>query len=634
MTLRVQLLLVSLSLLGIPWAGVQFLNANEQALRSLQQQALASTAQAAASGLNDRWQVLYPSSHRLTQPPSDNSLQVQNIAAAPVLDGSFEDWLAPQWRQFGTERRPLHIALARTATQLFIALRTFDDTKHYNASATELSESGDRFVLTFWHQQKRQPWAVSTAAPGGFIGYISRDTSTHPIRGYWSDVADGYQLELSLPIEAVGEHLGINYIDVDEGGESYRGNLELTHTSQPPALVLTPRALDAVLEKFSGSSIQISLVDRWGWVLGRSIPAHGADNADTHGFIQWLYRSLLPTLPASPPPMQTDSGRLITGTAALALQNNPSQRLIHNGETLVAQFAAPITNRDHGVIGAVVVEQAREHYLSLTDSVFEGLFYKGLLAILAVILALLGYAGFLSLRLFRLNAAVSQGLAITDATDSWLHDEIADLAQQFHRLRGEQLRLEAYLRSLPRALAHEIRTPVAVITSTLDNIASAQTHTERSALVNRAKSGLTRLSKLLNAMNEATRLEASVGSEDYETIDLVILLNDLKGLTAAPLPNGLSILILTSPRQVCVRYRNYWLRPSINSLPTPSHSPRPATPSILCLESAACGGGFPCATRDQHCQPSVRPFLRPCNQSVSKPVVTSNILVWACTWSR
>lgn len=528
MTLRIQLLLVSLSLLGIPWAGTQFLIANEQALRSLQQQTLASTAQAVASGFNDRWEALYSSSDRLAQPPSDNSLQVQNIAVAPVLDGSFGDWLAPQWRQFGTERRPLHIALARTATHLFIALRSFDNTKHYSASATEQPQSGDRFVLTFWQQEKRQPWVVSTAAPGDFIRYLSRNTSTQALRGHWRDVADGYQLELSLPIAAVGEHLGINYIDVDEGGESYRGNVELTHSSQPPALVLTPRALDAFLATLNDTSVQIALVDRWGWELGHSIVTNVPDKVHAHGLTQWLYRSILPTPLASPPSMKTDSGRFITGAAALALQNQASQRLIYNGEALVAQFAVPITSRDHGIIGAVVIEQPREHYLLLTDNAFEALFYKGSLAILAVILALLGYAGFLSLRILRLDSAVSQGTALDHATDAWPHDEVTDLAQQFRRLHGEQSRREAYLRSLPRALAHEIRTPVAVITSTLDNIASAQTDAERSTLVDRAKSGLTRLSKLLNAMNEATRLEASVGSEDYETVDLVALLTDLK----------------------------------------------------------------------------------------------------------
>jgi len=537
-SLRLQLLLVSLFLLGLPWAGLQFLKANEQALRTLQQQALESTALAIAGGLNDRWDVLYTARERLTQAPTDNSLQAQKTSTAPVLDGSFDDWLAPQWRQFGTERRPLHIALAHNHNQLAMALRVLDNTKRYNVSAENNTHNGDRLALTLWHRQKRQTWVVSPAAPGAFIQPIASTDgdAAHPLRGYWADVTDGYHLELELPLDSVGKHLGVNYIDVDDGGESYRGNVSLTQDSEPPLLVLAPSVLDTFLTKFNGRSMQISIIDRWGWALGESAALSSVDNTATHGLTQWLYRSILPTPLTSSPSVMTDSGRLITGTAASALQNKASHRLIYDGETLVAEFAAPISSSDTGIIGAVLVEQGREEYLSLTDTAFEGLFYKGSLAMLVVIVALLGYAGFLSLRIVRLNTAVSQGGAITETTHAWLNDEVADLAQQFLRLRGEQTRLEAYLRSLPRALAHEIRTPVAVITSTLENLASAQTDAQRLTLIHRAKSGLARLSAMLNAMNEATRLEASVGSEHYETIDLVLLLVELRDAYESTFP--------------------------------------------------------------------------------------------------
>lgn len=532
MTLRLQLLLVSLSLLGIPWTGLQFLKANEQALRTLQQQALESTALAIASGLNDRVDMLYSSKDRLAQVPSDNSLQVQSRRSPPIIDGAFDEWFSPEWRQFGTDRRPVYVAVARTNGHLFIALRAFDDTKTYNTGTHSNRSNGDRVVITTWHNQTRESWVVSPAAPGDFARLVpSRGGQLDGgefLRGHWIDVADGYQLELAVPISSVGERLGITYVDVDEGGESYRGNVELAHDSAPPWLVLTPPLLESFLDKFSNRSMQIRLVDRWGWELGQSTPPISSSKTETHGLTQWLYRSLLPTPLPNPPSVKTDSGRWITGSAAAALQNNTVHRLINNGETLVAQFAAPISSENSGIIGAVVVEQAREEYLSLTDSAFERLFYKGTLAMLAVILALLGYAGLLSLRILRLNAAIANGEAISGTETGWFDDEIAGLTQQFQQIRGEQQRLENYLRSLPRALAHEIRTPVAVISSTLENIESAQTNEQRTALVQRAKSGLTRLSNMLNAMNEATRLEASVGREHYEMVDLVTLLAEVR----------------------------------------------------------------------------------------------------------
>ena len=72
-------------------------------------------------------------------------------------------------------------------------------------------------------------------------------------------------------------------------------------------------------------------------------------------------------------------------------------------------------------------------------------------------------------------------------------------------------------------LAHELRTPVSIVRSSLDNIATDQLDDENAVYVKRAHDGLERLSLILNNMSEATRLEHSLDKDDIGSFDLTEL---------------------------------------------------------------------------------------------------------------
>ena len=67
--LRRQLVLVSLLLLTLPWAGCQFVREMEGALRQGQEQALQATARAVAAVAGERRQLIYPDPARIDAPP-------------------------------------------------------------------------------------------------------------------------------------------------------------------------------------------------------------------------------------------------------------------------------------------------------------------------------------------------------------------------------------------------------------------------------------------------------------------------------------------------------------------------------------------------------------------------------------
>ena len=77
-----------------------------------------------------------------------------------------------------------------------------------------------------------------------------------------------------------------------------------------------------------------------------------------------------------------------------------------------------------------------------------------------------------------------------------------------------------YLKSLASKLSHELRTPLAVVRSSLDNLnhepldEAAQTYSQR------AIAGVDRLSAILSAMSEASRVEMSINSAETEYFPL------------------------------------------------------------------------------------------------------------------
>ena len=104
-------------------------------------------------------------------------------------------------------------------------------------------------------------------------------------------------------------------------------------------------------------------------------------------------------------------------------------------------------------------------------------------------------------------------------------DEIGELSRSYADLLERLGEYTDYLRGLSRKLSHELRTPIAVIRSSLDNL--EQDSEQHEVYLQRAREGLNRLGNILTAMAEASRLEESVHKNQPERFDLVPLLREL-----------------------------------------------------------------------------------------------------------
>jgi signal transduction histidine kinase len=137
---------------------------------------------------------------------------------------------------------------------------------------------------------------------------------------------------------------------------------------------------------------------------------------------------------------------------------------------------------------------------------------------------LLGYSTWLSLRIRRLSSAAESALDTdkvdTDLPSALANDEIGDLSRSFASVLRQLGNYNEYLRSVAARLSHEMRTPLTIVTSSLENLEHEPLTDEAANYTARAKDGAARLHKILTAMGEASKVEELMEHAENERFNL------------------------------------------------------------------------------------------------------------------
>jgi signal transduction histidine kinase len=99
-------------------------------------------------------------------------------------------------------------------------------------------------------------------------------------------------------------------------------------------------------------------------------------------------------------------------------------------------------------------------------------------------------------------------------------DELGELARNTEKLLRAVTQYTNYLQKLAGRLSHELKTPIAITRSSLENLASQELGPQAQQYIARAQEGLDRQAAIVRAMSEAQRLEGSVKTADWDTIKL------------------------------------------------------------------------------------------------------------------
>ncbi|HKX57119.1 MAG TPA: ATP-binding protein, partial [Xanthomonadales bacterium] len=267
------------------------------------------------------------------------------------------------------------------------------------------------------------------------------------------------------------------------------------------------------------------LVDRQGWVLADSGEIKSPAASDS----TWLQR--LPykwvaggrteqrSLPDETPLrlLQEPVSLALLGDAAALWSQDPDTAVLSN------TVAVPVLAGER-VLGAIVLQSSSDGLLLLTNRVLGRLLLTTLVISFGLAAGLWYFATRLSQRVRRLATAVTvamdEGSVAAQLPLTSDRDELGELARNNEQLLQAVADYNQYLQTLAGKLSHELKTPLAITRSSLENLSSEPLNEDSRRFLQRAQEGVERQTAIVRAMSEASRLEAAISSADWETIDL------------------------------------------------------------------------------------------------------------------
>nr|WP_243748675.1 ATP-binding protein [Pseudomaricurvus alcaniphilus] len=569
--MRHQLALLSLVVISLPWAGCQFVREADQTLRLSQVAALRATAQAAAASLSADPALVANLAGERWQQSSAQQLYVHRLVVAPVVDGYADDWraLPIQARTFSDQAdgggAVLALRLALQGEHLFIFAEVDDTTPVHHSPASQLLAAGDFLLLRVGAGDSAQDYVIRSGAPGEVLAFYrdkqGRERSESRIRGYWQERVGGYQVELQMARDLLGnaghldsaghvespgrgdnigpldkiEQLGVAAVDrtglADRSGR-WLGNID--SAAPAPPLIVPAEPLAAALQAFARADVRLRLVSANQWLLAASgsIGEAGRDSGNRHWPLQRLYRLLLADkyLPELDRPESV--GLLQAPEVVAALQGQPTVRWYQWRRQRESRLAVPIVSAGEArPVAVLVADQGSSHLDLLALSAFRQLLLYNFLAVGLITLSLLGYSSWLSLRIRRLSKAVRnaldrRGWIKPNFPRSRAADEIGDLSRSCGDLLLRLDDYNDYLRSLAGKLSHELRTPLAVMRSSLENLEHEELPASARTFVDRAGAGAERMAAILAAMSSASRVEESLRQAEKEYFSLAALVRE------------------------------------------------------------------------------------------------------------
>jgi two-component system sensor histidine kinase ChvG len=526
MSIRLKLLLLGLATLVLPWAGCRYAREMESALREGEQSSLQSVAQTIAASLQGRTDLLYrqplptPSQDEVqtdggtvakdVPKPSQYDTRPTLLPSAPFLDGYIEEW--PQskvaWHYFTHGQQRFGLISGVFERMLYVMLDVKDEHLVYDtpgASPLDASTFGDRIWIGFDGPDGHQHQVFMAATgPGsvtarrietGEYGQLTAVTEAR-IVGALQPTSQGYRIEMRVPLSMLGEHFGVLIDDRNQRGAdpvSY-GTLRSDDLHTVGRLIVAAPELTPYLRQFNQAGVRIAVSAEDGRLLAQAdaLAVPSALGSDP-GILTQLYRRFV---------------------------DRPGRRRIIDA-------SADIFDREHKqVIGSLQVSQTEDRWLVLRDRALTHMLNLTLIISAVAVIATFIFAASLAVRLSRLRAASESALTreglVTTFPETGAPDELGDVARGFSTLLHRLNEYTGYLRTLAGKLAHEIRTPLTIVRSSLENLESEGGVSPTSRVyLDRARQGSERLNGILIAMGAATRVEEAISNAERVRFDLV-----------------------------------------------------------------------------------------------------------------
>lgn len=532
--LRLSLALTMLPLIALPPIGLRFVEVMTELARNERLENQAQAARNLAASLHEHRALFEIDQATLGRRGGAEPLPVELLADV-VVDQDPREWLDAPGRALpmhspdgsvSTMRVRFAAARAQEKPGRFFLLIDADDERLVEpVRRDDVVLAGDELTIDYGDspQALRSRSVQPRERPGGWLAEVGFDEEPRFLRVRIVDV----------------DYLGSRRI---EG----RGDSGLLVPVQPLSVqARDPRSLlwtDAVrgLARASG---RVSVFDASGALLAQSgtIVAGPPAAPDWQGRL--ARRLLSATLRLRPERFEAFSdGASAAQTASASPTMSPLSRSLSGLSAQQAERVAsdsglpawmltsaqPVWVADR-VVGALVLEEHTGARLGAHGQAIERLTLLTAAAMAASALALLAVGSITVARIVRLrrqaeHAIDSRGRVVGSVDAPLVADEIGVLAQSYANVLERLRQHQQYVGNLRGRLVHELRTPIMVVRSSLENLAAETDAQGREAYLARAREGTQRLERIVASMGEASSLETMLAQSELETVDLVAVL--------------------------------------------------------------------------------------------------------------
>ena len=418
-----------------------------------------------------------------------------------VLDGDVPEWQQIKPYVFHNKNQKLSLKLAIN-TQYLMAMIESNDTSQ-NSNSANVKEN-DQVILALANDRGLFQYKIYRQAEGMIKAQSQQDQPSY--QAYWHEKSNGYVLELRLMNQNF-HHLGaasINNDDDENRNKIITGTLQNTTVTNLKLLplVIENTELKNALANITPINNQLTILDAQGRIIYQidKLP----DNQNVSAW-QWMITPIYQWLFGINKHQSNNKWfyRQVDGMAGI------QQSITEDGLTYQLKSMMP---------------QGQQNMI-------QTLLKAGVLMIAVVLLLMLAYLGyslFLAWRIKNLNRALQtvlddSGRLHIQMPSHKASDEIGQLSRGIESMLSEMREYTQYLKDLGSRLSHEMKTPLAIVQSSLDNMELEPTPD----FLQRAQSGTKRLRFILNQLSELSQLKYTLEQTPKQNFDLRELIEQL-----------------------------------------------------------------------------------------------------------
>ncbi len=412
--------------------------------------------------------------------------------AEPIsIDGRDDDWQNVPWYRVDKQ---LSFRWAYHGEHSYLWVQVADDSPVLFAENNQ-TESGDLLTLAYIQQDKMLRVILKRQAEGKII-----NSEQQPLEAWWHESAAGYALEIKLPRGTV-QKIGLVATDrapnqnINRAAQYY-GHFQNNFIQLQDTFIVS-KEWQKMLQQLTPEDSRLTLLDN------QQRNYYDINKMTRHPVTaDWITTVLYPIIFAT-----DDNSRQLSN-----LSQQQIRQPFGTGE-LVFTVAHP------------------QSHITLIETFIKAI---GLLIGIALILLLLFfvYALLLTWRIRRLSQRLKHVLDDSGAIHSQLPslhagDEIGDLARGMNHLLQQINAYTDYLKQLGQRLSHEMKTPIGIVQSSLDNIELAAMTPDQQVFIERALKANHRLKFILNQLSRLSQWQRTIADAEYSSFDLNALLTEL-----------------------------------------------------------------------------------------------------------